>query len=113
MPVIRAPHKEIKHIPDEEGMAYLRALFPDASYITQENFVLFSTSGVHGSYNTIESITPVVGTEFSDNLTFLVIQPRLVRMVYGNCHPESLEDIEYLKALREASHEQVKDIGLY
>lgn len=36
-----------------EYSAALRGMFPDAK-ADDMNFVLFSTSGVHGTYNTIE-----------------------------------------------------------
>lgn len=80
------------------GMEALRQLFPDAQ-ADALNLVMFSTSGVHGSYVTIEECEedPSLG------LTFLVIHPRTVTMRYGNCTPNSPEDFAFLKKLRASS----------
>ena len=43
----------------EGGMGALRAMFPNA-VATEMNFVLFSTSGIHGSYELIEDAEKVL-----------------------------------------------------
>ncbi len=90
----------------DSGMVALRAMFPDAK-ANEMNFVLFSTSGVHGSYQTIEEEKqdPVHG------VTFLVVHPRLVSLRYGNCMPKTEDDFDFLRRLRASSHEVVKNIG--
>ena len=108
----------------EVGMAGLRAMFPDGE-ANDMNFVLFSTSGVHGSYITIEDIEACIAKygdepEFSDDdypddycgrsLTFLIVQPRIVCMRYGNARVTAA-DIPYLKKLRASSIEAVGKIG--
>lgn len=77
------------------------------------NFVLFSTSGVHGSYVTIEEIEAEmkVGEIEIFDLTFLIVQPRILNLHYGNVEIHSQEQIEWLKSLREKSTEVVKKIG--
>jgi hypothetical protein len=82
----------------EGGMEALRQMFPDGE-ANDLNFVLFSTSGIHGSYCTIEDC------EAGDvhDLTFLVIQPRIVALRYGNCEPKTPEDFAFLKKLRATS----------
>lgn len=88
-----------------DGMAFLRMRFPDA-VADSLNFVLFSTSGVHGSYLTIEDAEAEGGT-----VTFLLIQPRTVNCYYGNCQPESPDDFRFLKVLRASSHAVCCGIG--
>lgn len=96
------------------GMEALREMFPDGK-ANEMNFVLFSTSGVHGSYQTIEDIETRIDTGeelgASDSVTFLVVHPRMVWMRYGNAHPKTIADTEYLKSLRESSRDAVSEIG--
>lgn len=86
----------------------LKKIFPK-SECDELNFILFSTSGIHGNYTTLEEIENSfnLGLSKSDDnycdiLTVLVIQPRLVSMIYGTIVIEK-EDISYLKKLRESS----------
>jgi len=105
-----------------DGMAYLRRIFPDdeANYL---NFVLFSTSGVHGSYITIEEIERgmlkygedyVPDDDWPDDwngreLTILLVQPRVVCLRYGNVLVESMDDINWLKRLRKSSFDAISE----
>lgn len=119
------PHYDTKHI---EGMADLRHMFSDGK-CNELNFVLFSTSGVHGTYTTIEEIeaslikygpTPDfmdddspenVPDDYRDSdLTTLIVHPRLCVLRYGNVKV-TLEDIPYLKQLRQSGWEVVQKIG--
>jgi hypothetical protein len=116
-------HYNIYEIDPENGVAALREMFPLGEANTM-NFVLFSTSGVHGSYVTIEEIEaglekygsdPEFGDEEPDDwlgnmLTVLIVQPRLVCMRYGNIAVK-LADIPFLKQLRASSWAVVKLIG--
>ena len=88
------------------GMEELRELFPDAE-ANDLNFVLFSTSGVHGSYNKIEDFE----AGKVDRITFVVVQPRIVCMRYGNVKPQNQDDIDFLKALRSSSWLVASQIG--
>lgn len=111
-----APYYSVFTTEGENGMAFLRELFPEgkADYM---NFVLFSTSGVHGSYQTIEDAEAFLSaptiTDDTDNsrVTFLVVHPRIVCLKYGNCEPESAEDIEFLKSLRASSRDEMVKLG--
>lgn len=97
----------------EDGMAALREfLSPDGDRVNEMNFVLFSTSGVHGSYSTIEDAEREILTgknedgepvRYPTTVTFLIVQPRICCLRYGNCQPRNAEDIAYLKVLREKS----------
>jgi len=106
----------------EGGVAALRDFFPGA-LADPMNFVLFSTSGVHGSYATIEDIEeslrkypdgPPKGEEpndwYGNKLTILIVQPRIVCMRYGTVEVE-LDDIQFLKDLRLSSQIAVNYIG--
>lgn len=105
----------------------LKALFPDGE-ADDLNFVLFSTSGVHGSYRTLDDIEESIKKygfdpdfRYSDaenpddywpaQVTILVVHPRVVALRYGCCNIESLEDLEYLKKLRASSTAVVQTIG--
>lgn len=103
-------------------MQKLREWFPGESAVNAMNFVLFSTSGVHGSGITLEEIeasTDKYGFEDDPRydefvppvLTFLVVQPRLVGMTYGNLRIRNKADLEWLKWLRDRSAEAVARIG--
>lgn len=89
-----------------EAMKNLRAIFPDAQ-ADENNFVLFSTSGVHGSNYTIEDCETKKDVE---TVTFLVIKPRIVQTNYGNCRPETPDDFAFLKRLRETSRAVIKGL---
>jgi hypothetical protein len=102
-----------------DEMFALRTMFPDAK-ANELNFVLFSTSGVHGTNNTIEEAEKRVlgvlnedGENYCKGVTFLIVHPRLVSLRYGECNPYTSEDIEFLKKLRASSHDVVKNIGMY
>ncbi len=83
-------------------------MFPDGTHIDQDNFVLFSTSGVHGSYSTIEDEEK----NDSPTVTFVICCPRILRFSYGNCQPRTREDFLYLKMLRTLSHREIAEIGM-
>lgn len=89
----------------KDGMKLLRSIFPDGE-ADEMNFVLFSTSGVHGTYQTIEEeeADPGIG------VTFLVVHPRLVTVQYGNAYPQSKSDYDFLKQLRASSKDVVANV---
>ena len=91
-----------------DGMAALRAMFPDGE-ADDLNAVLFSTSGVHGSYCKIEEVEADADR---DQVTFVVIHPRTVCMRYGNASPKTPDDFAYLKKLRASSLLALAGIGL-
>lgn len=110
------------------GVEGLRKMFPEGE-ANSMNFVLFSTSGVHGMYTTIEEIEVGLtkyGTSPSfledddeelipddwagTSLTTTVYHPRIIGVGYGNLEI-SLEDVPFLKKLRESSWRAVLQIG--
>lgn len=103
----------------EMAITLLRRIFPRGE-ANELNFVLFSTSGVHGTYNMIEDAEKVLTTAPIDldkddcclsEITFVIIQPRLCTIYYGNCEPKNIEDIKFLKKLRQSSWDIVQEIG--
>ena len=97
------------------GMDALRSIFPEGK-ADELNVCLFSTSGVHGTYITIEEVedfinNPNAENEGCDTVTFLVIHPRIVCMRYGNCEPKTKEDFSFLKKLRASSWKELAKIG--
>lgn len=97
------------------GMESLRGLFPNGE-ADEYQFVMFSTSGVHGSYITIEEIEEGLfahgddfepGEDWPENwhgkdLTVLVVHPRIVCLRCGNVRVK-IADIPFLKKLRASS----------
>lgn len=94
-------------IETEDAMRVLREIFPNGK-ANEYNFVLFSTSGVHGSYCTIETCEE---DEEVETVTFLLIKPRIVQTLWGNCRPLSKDDFEFLKKLRESSRDVLREIN--
>jgi hypothetical protein len=89
----------------------LKMLFPEG-IANRDNFVMFSTGGVNGNYTTIEEYENVEDrNEREVGISFVIIQPRILLMRYGNVHPMLPEDYEYLKKLRQSSWEQMGNIG--
>lgn len=108
-----SPHYEVRWgaNDDKTEMNVLRSFFPTCAP-DKMNFVLFSTNGIHGSPITIEDIErdlTLTDQEIGDpeeratDLTYLVVQPRLVVLVYGVCQPQNQADINWLKKLRAES----------
>lgn len=107
----------------EGGIDALRSFFPYGE-ANDLNLVLFSTSGVHGSYTTLDDIEAGIlkygiAPEFDEwpddyhgtSVTVLIIQPRIVCLRYGNVDIKSAEDLEFLKKLRESSWREFAQIG--
>ncbi|TPM89876.1 hypothetical protein [Mesorhizobium sp. B2-1-3A] len=99
MNVFAMPAYEVVKLTD--GMDVLRSLFPEGE-ANALNFVMFSTSGTHGSYLTIEEVAASLGSDEPSKLTVLVIQPRVVRLLYGEIEITA-DDVPYLQNLRESS----------
>lgn len=110
------------------GVSGLRTVFPEAK-ANEMNFVLFSTSGVHGTYSTIEDIevsllkyglNPSFAEDDSEEdmpndyngpqLTVTVYHPRIIGVGYG-VMDITLEDIPFLKQLRQSSWDAIRQIG--
>lgn len=92
-----------------DGMEALRKMFPEAN-ADEMNFVLFSTSGCGGTYATIDKAEASKDTE-PQGVSFVVIQPRIICIRYGNVYPVMDEDFAFLKALRASSQKAIAGIG--
>jgi hypothetical protein len=109
------------------GVEALREFFGSRGGVADElNFLLCSTSGVHGTYTTIEEIEETArkygwGRSFPEEdepddfsgyrLTVLIAQPRICCLRYGSVELRSDEDVAFLKKLRAGSIEAVQKIN--
>ena len=101
-------HYNIYRVTDDDlGMDALRKLFPEGK-ANEFSFCLFSTSGIHGSSLTLEDLEQGEGSM----ITFLIVQPSICCLRYGNCYPKDNNDIIFLRALRESSFNAVLQIGM-
>jgi hypothetical protein len=124
---IKKEKREMESIYNKKGGHYnifrgltiedLIDLFPDGE-ANEMNFALFSTSGVHGTYSTIEDVIrshylPKDNEEYLEEMsvTVLVIHPRLVCMKYGHVYFKE-EHIDFLKKLRDSSKQAIMKIGV-
>lgn len=107
-------HYTMTRVADNEAWATLRARFPDGK-ADELNVCLFSTSGIHGSYATIEEIEKRLKRKRAAKagypLTFLILLPRCVVVEYGNVSVTTLEEVEWLKQLRASSWAALATIG--
>lgn len=98
---------------DGDSVNALRQMFPDGKADSM-NWVIGSTSGVHGGYTSLDEILAGRNlTEDDDNycgnlFTVLVIQPRRVRLLYGNVTITSDEDMAFLRGLIASSLEEIR-----
>jgi hypothetical protein len=91
------------------NMNELRELFPDCVDYTF-NWLFLSTSGVHGSYFTIDYLEKhiKIDPDFIPNITALVVQPRTVKIFYGNLEEISEDDFAWLRQAVEKTIDAVK-----
>jgi len=110
--------------PGINGIDALKEIFPEGE-ANDMNFVMFSTSGIHGTHFDLDDIeeslkkygdepdflrnvdkddTDVPDDYIRNYLTILVIHPRLVQLKYGVIEV-ILEDIPYLRKLAKSSVE--------
>lgn len=90
----------------------------------KDNLFFFSTSGVHGTYTSLEEVefalrNPEIyaqwyGEEWDGRppaVTFSVYQPRTITVWYGNVRVNTLDDIAYLKKLRASTASVIADMA--
>ena len=93
---------------DGDAMVILRDLEPD-----DLNWVFLSTSGVHGSYTSLDEIEKLwtapdeyrkenyLGADEPlpdyDEITVVIVMPRMVTTFYGNAAVRSLDDVALLR----------------
>lgn len=112
----------------EASIVALREWFHDDASVNGMNFILFSTSGVHGCYTTIEEIEASMALypdgppmltgddDYPDDytppeITFLIVQPRIVGMTYGLAKIRNADDVAWVKRMRDLSTKAVAGIG--
>jgi hypothetical protein len=124
----RGGHYNTYAVRCDVAMKLLHDLFPEGE-ANDLNLCFFSTSGVHGTYTTIEEIEASLrkygDDEIEDEeldkmgdpddyagntLTFLVLMPRLVTTYHGQV-VVTLDDIPFLKKLRASSRRAMVTIG--
>lgn len=90
------------------------------------NWVFFGTSGVHGTYTKANDIALLFDPEKQEeamdvfgedgevpsdcNITFLIVMPRLVSMIYGNATLRSMEDVDFIRELAAKTMEAVSGV---
>lgn len=84
----------------EDGMVLLRGLFNEVN--DDRKVVLFSLSGNPGTYTSLEHIQKDV------LLYFVVIIPQQFTMKYGECIPDTDDDITFLHYLCDISNRVLK-----
>jgi len=86
----------------EESVDYLKEYFEDG--VDDMNFIMFGTSGIHGTRTDLDDIEECYEKyeegheDFSNYLTFLIIRPRMVSMLYGNIYVKK-DEIPFLRKL--------------
>jgi len=82
-----------------EGINHLKKIFPDGD-ANDLNWCVLSTSGVHGTYGTLDDLEKYFSSGELKylSITALVIMPRVVSMLWGHIDI-TLEDIPYLRKL--------------
>jgi hypothetical protein len=91
------------------NMDELKELFPDYVDYTF-NWLFLSTSGVHGSYLTIDDLEKCIKSdpEFVPSITVLVVQPRTVKIFYGDLEEISVDDFKWLRQAVEKTIDAIK-----
>ena len=113
-----------------ETIEPIKVLFP-TGVADNKNVVIFSTDGTDGATTTIEEFEEAFrilrgnsnNTDITDDdieeadatvsngITYVILQPRIIKTYCGVCVPSSLEEIEYLKKLRDSSKEVLSKLG--
>jgi hypothetical protein len=88
-------------------MADLRRTLPATGQADARNWGFLSTSGVHGSYATLDEIeAQIAERDTPPTITVLVLKPRTCTLLYGDIEI-SLADIPYLRELVRTTLHQV------
>jgi hypothetical protein len=91
MTITSLPHYKLYPI---SSVHDVREIFPDGKADLM-NWFFLSTSGVHGSYATLDDLYT---GDYGGSITMLVVQPRLVVVRYGEVEVEK-DDIPFLRGL--------------
>lgn len=101
---------------ESRGVEFLKSYFDDGEGCNDMNMVFLATSGIHGSYITLDDVQEWLeahpGASFESwdggeggeeeswpTVTFLLVQPRIVGMTYGNAVVRTLEEVAWLRWL--------------
>lgn len=94
----------------------LKTLFGEEPKADTLNWFVASTSGVHGTYTTLDQIEQAWDITDTENenyvgsyITVEVILPRMVRLIYGDIELKSKEQIAYLRKLVKSSIEAITE----
>lgn len=91
-----------------ETLDDVKLIFPDGK-ANKINWLYASTSGVHGSYRTLDELEKEwdeVDEESKEpyrDITVQILMPRMVRVIYGEITLEKKEDIAWLRSLIKSS----------
>jgi len=97
-------HYSINRIRSDHAWELLRRRFPDGR-ASESGWLLLSTSGVHGTYIALDDLGDVRqeiiddGDAGSPLITFMIVDPRLVRIMYGNVPVETPAQEAFLRGL--------------
>ncbi|MCY4584281.1 MAG: hypothetical protein OXE50_16025 [Chloroflexi bacterium] len=82
----------------------IKSIFPD-NRADKMNWLLCSTSGIHGSYTTLDEIEKDPAfSEYPKFITILIIQPRRCHLFYtGELEIRDNKDITWLRNMIESS----------
>ena len=93
---------------EQQVWDHLGEIFPDST-ANPMNMLIGSTSGVHGSYRTLDAIEARLKRkrkhpiEYHDEFTVLVIQPRVCVLQCGNVVVRNLGQVKWLRELISSS----------
>ncbi len=99
------------HIYGFSSIDDIKRVFPEGK-ANKLNWFVASTSGVHGTYTTLDKIEkslslPIDDEERFTELTCLIIMPRMVCVTYGCIEVKSQEEVDFLRKLITSSIEQI------
>lgn len=96
-------HMEHYNIYKFDTIDVLKGMFPNST-CDNMNWVIFSTSGVHGTYTTLDDIE----RDGEGRLTVTVLQPRKISIAYGEIEVTK-EDVPFLRKLAQSTLQAFKE----
>jgi len=98
-----------------ESFQDIEEFFPEAE-ADDLNWFFTGTSGVHGTYTTLEEIEKAWDITDGEqegyegrNVTVLIVKPRMVTCVYGDVTIETKEQLSFLKKLAESTKKIISE----
>jgi len=101
---------------EDHAMEDIKRVFPTGK-ANDMNWFIASTSGVHGTYETLDDIEEQLknpnieeyGEDYIPTLTFQIIMPRMVCVSYGNVQVKNQDDVDYLRGLISSTVNAIAD----